>query len=126
MFDIIEVSFEFVVCPTGRGWIRTMPTKVVSPHVAPLERGEVVDEKEELEEDLPRGRDVLERVVRVAAMAILRGYSVEDVTRIVRKALSLRPVDKALELLEMVFSSEPRGMPSGELYRRRKVADVEV
>ena len=85
-----------------------MPTKVVNPHVASLEREEVMDEKEEVEEGLPRGRDMLEEIVKVVAMAILRGYSVEDVTRIVGKALSLRPVDKALELLETVFSSEPR------------------
>ncbi|WP_148679726.1 hypothetical protein [Methanopyrus kandleri] len=107
-----------------------MPTKVVDAHVVSLEREEVVDEKEEVDEGLSRGRDMLERIVRVVAMAILRGYSVEDVTRIVGKALSLKPVDKALELLEIVFSSEPRRMSethaSGRFYRRRKVADVEV
>ncbi|WP_456454251.1 hypothetical protein [Methanopyrus sp.] len=107
-----------------------MPAKVVKDHVVPLELEEM-DEKDEVDRDLPRGRNILERIVRVVAMAILRGYSVEDVTKIVRKALSLKPVDKALDLLETVFSSEPCVGDAGtrtfmEFYRGRKVADVEV
>ncbi|WP_148689262.1 hypothetical protein [Methanopyrus sp. SNP6] len=108
-----------------------MPAKVVKDHVVPLELEEM-DEKDDVDKDLPRGRNILERIVRVVAMAILRGYSVEDVTKIVRKALSLKPVDKALDLLETVFSLEPCGVGVQgtrtfmEFYRERKVADVEV
>ncbi|WP_088336295.1 hypothetical protein [Methanopyrus sp. KOL6] len=105
-----------------------MPAKVVKDHVVPLELEEM-DEKDEVDKDLPRGRNILERIVRVVAMAILRGYSVEDVAKIVRKALSLRPVDEALDLLEIVFSLKPcMGVQGTRTFveRRRKVADVEV
>ncbi|WP_456434951.1 hypothetical protein [Methanopyrus sp.] len=55
-----------------------MPAKVVKDHVVPLELVEM-DEKDEVDKDLTGGRNILERIVRVVAMAILRGYSVEDV-----------------------------------------------